>query len=202
MKVNNFFPNGRGQCQVTIVFLQTRTLFLRYSKKWNSRMRAFYRERLNCERMLAILNCNERLTHLRRQIITVELTKSDRTYRCKNIWCTSKGAPFKERFRQRQRRGERKGWKNKATGYNDGYCFFGFLTALRHLGYPLIHIVYVIESAAYGVIFTSCLCENPNERGTSEWGLFTQTTSEYNPVQSNFYDVSCLLHVRREFSLK
>ena len=30
------------------------------------------------------------------------------------------------------------------------------------------YIVYVIESAAYGVIFTSCLCENPNERGTSE----------------------------------
>ena len=28
-----------------------------------------------------------------------------------------------------------------------------------------VHIVYVIESAAYGVIFTSCLCENPNERG-------------------------------------
>ena len=31
-----------------------------------------------------------------------------------------------------------------------------------------INIVYVIESAAYGVIFRSCLCENPNERGTSE----------------------------------
>ena len=27
-----------------------------------------------------------------------------------------------------------------------------------------IYIVYVIESAAYGVIFTSCLCESPNER--------------------------------------
>ena len=31
-----------------------------------------------------------------------------------------------------------------------------------------INIVYVIESAAYGVLFTSCLCQNPNERGTSE----------------------------------
>ena len=31
-----------------------------------------------------------------------------------------------------------------------------------------IYIVYGIESAAYGVIFTSCLCQNPNERGTSE----------------------------------
>ena len=30
------------------------------------------------------------------------------------------------------------------------------------------YIVYVIESAAYGVLFTSCLCQNPNERGTSE----------------------------------
>ena len=32
----------------------------------------------------------------------------------------------------------------------------------------VIHIVYVIESAAYGVIFASCLCQSPNERGTSE----------------------------------
>ena len=24
-----------------------------------------------------------------------------------------------------------------------------------------IHIVYVIESAAYGVLFTSCLCQKP-----------------------------------------
>ena len=30
------------------------------------------------------------------------------------------------------------------------------------------YIVYVIESAAYGVIFTSCLCQSPNERGTNE----------------------------------
>ena len=60
-----------------------------------------------------------------------------------------------------------------------------------------LHVVYVIESSAYGVVSTSCFCENP-----SEWGLLTQTTSEYNPVQSIFYDVSCLLHVRREFSLK
>ena len=31
-----------------------------------------------------------------------------------------------------------------------------------------MYIVYVIESAAYGVAFTSCMCESPNERGTSE----------------------------------
>ena len=31
-----------------------------------------------------------------------------------------------------------------------------------------VNIVYGIKSAAYGVIFTSCLCQNPNERGTSE----------------------------------
>ena len=29
-----------------------------------------------------------------------------------------------------------------------------------------------------------------------------ETTSAYNPVQSTFYDVSCLLHVTRESSLK
>ena len=34
--------------------------------------------------------------------------------------------------------------------------------------FVFINIVYVIESAAYGVICTSCLCQNPNERGTSE----------------------------------
>ena len=43
-----------------------------------------------------------------------------------------------------------------------------------------VSILYVIKSAAYGVI----------------------CTSEFNPVQSTFYDVSCLLHVTREFSLK
>ena len=32
------------------------------------------------------------------------------------------------------------------------------------LSYLDIYIAYVIESAAYGVVFTSCLCEKPNER--------------------------------------
>ena len=50
-----------------------------------------------------------------------------------------------------------------------------------------LHIVYVIESAAYGIVFTSCFCENPNERGTREWGLLIETASECNPVQSSFY---------------
>ena len=105
-----------------------------------------------------LLNCNQRLTHLRRQIITVELAKSERTYRCKNIWCTSKGAPFKERFRQRQRRGERKGWRN-TTGYNDGYCFSGFLIALRHLGYPLIYMYICICICVYIYIYIYiCIC--------------------------------------------
>ena len=27
-----------------------------------------------------------------------------------------------------------------------------------------VRIIYVLESATYGVVFTSCLCENPNER--------------------------------------
>ena len=65
----------------------------------------------------------------------------------------------------------------------------------------VIQLLYVIESAAYRVIFMSYLCQNANESGTSEWKLLTQT-SEYNPIQSTFYDVSCLLHILREFSLK
>lgn len=65
----------------------------------------------------------------------------------------------------------------------------------------VIQLLYVIESAAYRVIFMSYLCQNANEWGTSEWKLLTQT-SEYNPTQSTFYDVSCLSHILREFSLK
>ena len=34
--------------------------------------------------------------------------------------------------------------------------------------YIYIYIVCVIESAAYGVIFMSCLCQSLNERGTRE----------------------------------
>lgn len=65
----------------------------------------------------------------------------------------------------------------------------------------VIQLLYVIESAAYRVTFMSYLCQNANEWGTSEWKLLTQT-SEYNPIQSTFYDVSCLSHILREFSLK
>ena len=45
-----------------------------------------------------------------------------------------------------------------------------FISTSSHVLDPVyyINIVYVIESAAYGVLFTSCLCQNPNERGTSE----------------------------------
>ena len=33
---------------------------------------------------------------------------------------------------------------------------------------PEVNIVHVIESATNGVVFTSCLFENPNERGRFE----------------------------------
>ena len=64
------------------------------------------------------------------------------------------------------------------------------------------NIVYFIESASYGVICTSCLCQKPERARYERVRALTQTTSAYNPVQSTFYDVSCLLHVTREFSLK
>ena len=70
---------------------------------------------------------------------------------------------------------------------------------LSYCGFLIKNVVYVIESALCGVIFTSCLCQNPNERDTSQWGLLTQTSREYDPVQSTSYDVSCLLHVLGEF---
>ena len=38
------------------------------------------------------------------------------------------------------------------------------------------NIVYVIESAVYGVIFTSCLCENTNERGPRVVSVKTRTS--------------------------
>ena len=39
-------------------------------------------------------------------------------------------------------------------------------------------------------------------RGYMHELFVSKTTSPYNSVQSTFYDVSCLLHVTREFSLK
>ena len=66
----------------------------------------------------------------------------------------------------------------------------------------VIYMVYVIESAAYGVVCTSCLCQKPERARYERVRAFDTTTSAYNPVQSTFYDVSCLLHVTREFSLK
>ena len=35
-----------------------------------------------------------------------------------------------------------------------------------------VHIVYFKESAAYGVIFTSCLSQNPNEWGASTFTFY------------------------------
>ena len=57
-----------------------------------------------------------------------------------------------------------------------------------------LNIVYVIESAAYGVIFTSCLCEKPSLARTSLVRVFTQTTREYNPVRRTFYDVNYIYY--------
>ena len=51
-----------------------------------------------------------------------------------------------------------------------------------------IYIVYVIESAAYGVLFTSCLCQKPER-------------ARYERVRAFDYVVSCLFHKAREFSL-
>ena len=87
---------------------------------------------------------------------------------------------------------------NTMTSY-----FTSIKSGRMHLsGSHEVYIVYVIESAAYGVICTSCLCQKPERARYEVRGLLTQTTSAYNPVQSTFYDVSCLLHVTREFSLK
>ena len=48
------------------------------------------------------------------------------------------------------------------------------LSALRPYG---IYIVYVIESAAYGVLFTSCLCQKP-ERTRNERVRVFDTNNE------------------------
>lgn len=62
---------------------------------------------------------------------------------------------------------------------------------------PAAHLVYVIESAAYG-LYSRVVCgQNPNERGASECRLLTLTASDYNPLQSIFYDESRLLQVAR-----
>ena len=47
-------------------------------------------------------------------------------------------------------------------------------------------------------LYSRVVCgQNPNERGTSECRLLTLTTSDYNPLQSIFYDESRLLQVAR-----
>ena len=79
-------------------------------------------------------------------------------------------------------------------------CQFKILSGLRN-NKQWIYIIFVIGNAAYEVIFTNCLCQDPNGQSTSEWGLLTQTTSEYKPIKSTVYDVSCLSHISQEFSL-
>ena len=61
----------------------------------------------------------------------------------------------------------------------------------------VINIVYVIEIALYGVIFTSCLCEKPSLARTSLVRVFTQTTREYNPVRRTFYDVNYIYFINK-----
>ena len=58
----------------------------------------------------------------------------------------------------------------------------------------VINIVYVIEIALYGVIFTRCLCEKPSFARASLVRVFTQTTREYNPVRRTFYDVNYIYY--------
>ena len=65
------------------------------------------------------------------------------------------------------------------------------------------YIYFTSEKVRPTGFYSRVVCvKNLNERGRSEWGFLTQTTSECNPVQSTFYFVTRLLHVRREFSLK
>ena len=61
--------------------------------------------------------------------------------------------------------------------------------SMKILVLRVINIVYGIESAAYRVIFTSCLCQKPLAR-TSLVRVLTQTTREYNPVRRTFYAVN------------
>ena len=42
---------------------------------------------------------------------------------------------------------------------------------------------------------------NPKRARYERVSDFAQISSESNPVQSAFYDINCLLHVSREFSL-
>ena len=46
-----------------------------------------------------------------------------------------------------------------------------------------------MESTAFEVIFTSCLCQNPNERGASDF----DTTREYDPVQRAVINVTQII---------
>ena len=76
-----------------------------------------------------------------------------------------------------------------------------FWPSFMHLVYDhcpknyYVNIVYVIESAAYGVLFTSSLCQKPERARYERVRFLTQARSEYTPVQSTFYVVSCLLHI-------
>ena len=63
------------------------------------------------------------------------------------------------------------------------------------VGDEKVHIVYVIESAAYGVICTSCLCQKP-QRARYE------RVRAFDTKKRVLITHSCLLHVTREFSLK
>ena len=62
--------------------------------------------------------------------------------------------------------------------------------SMKILVLRVINIVYGIEIALYGVIFTRCLCQKPSLARTSLVRVLTQTTREYNPVRRTFYAVN------------
>ena len=51
-------------------------------------------------------------------------------------------------------------------------------SSIKILLFCVINIVYVIESALYGVLFTRCLCQKPSLARTSLVRVLTQTTRE------------------------
>jgi len=59
---------------------------------------------------------------------------------------------------------------------------------------PSIYRDYFMESATYGILFTSCLYHKTNERGTSEW-VYDSNNEWINPVQSTFHAIICLLYI-------
>ena len=67
-----------------------------------------------------------------------------------------------------------------------------------------VHIVYGIDSTAHGVTFvllTSCSCQT-EQTEQARYGRVRAFHRKKKRAQSTFYDVSCLFHISREFSMK